>query len=138
MPFQRAGLSLLIMAVLVGCASKTLPPDSLWLNGHPPYMSVRANIDAQTAVLHAHWIKQEDGKPDRHDVEVMSYISTRPLPTEDFEVAKAFVRLKCIGVTEVQINQSVIYAGPNGYYRFANLPCDLVVQPLLGSSKHPS
>ncbi|WP_147126944.1 hypothetical protein [Shimia ponticola] len=132
---HRGAAGLVLAASLMGCASKSLPPDSLWRNGSPPYLQVRANIDTYTALVAVHWVSQDDGKPDRHDVEVMSYISARPLPTEDFDFAKEFVRLKCAGITEEQINRSVILAGDGGYYRFTNLPCELVVQPLFGSSR---
>ena len=132
--WKLAGAAL-ATCLAAGCASKTLPPDSLILQGVAPYLSVRANIDAQTAVLHAHKIPQGEGRPDRHDVEVMSFISDRPLPSEDFDLAKRFVRLKCVGITEDQIDQSVIHAGPGGYYRFTNLPCELEVKPLFRSAR---
>lgn len=104
------------------------------LNGQLPYVQVRANIDAQTAVVGNHLIPGVDGAPARNDVEVTSFIAARPLPTGDFELAKSFVRLKCAGVTEAQIDNAVVYAGEGGYYRFRNLPCAMRVNPLFGAA----
>ena len=83
-------------------------------------------MDAQTALVAAHWITTEAGAS-RHDIEVMSYIAARPLPTGDVDVAKAFVRKTCTGVTEPQIAAAVITTGAQGYYRFMNLPCVLTL-----------
>lgn len=133
LPRQAAGRALAVLSCVgvMGCASKTLPPDSLVLNGTAPTISVRRHIDTKTALISVHRIPDTAGKT-VHIVEVMSFITTDPLPEGDFDLARAFVRLACEGISDAELDVAFGTSGAGGYYRFADLPCDVVVNPPFG------
>ena len=81
-----------------------------------PDIQVTRNIDAQTALVAVHRVAQPDATF-QHVVEVMSYIASRPLPEDDFDMARAFVWDTCLGVSDEDLKQALVSSGAGGYYR---------------------